>query len=362
VTFNESLHPRGRGEHGGEWIKKVDAKISADMGEKQQRPRVILKPKISQIEVGDKIRVKGWSKSIPVTGKSGDSAITPNGSVPVAKIDKVFPHNGGDSPKPTAVAKAIPKAPAPPKLEPSVPKAPQKPSGQMTVADVGNGKHPHNIPNPDSRPNAPGIQQLGDVMDYQTSIAPNVARHVSVGIRPANDEVFDRSSNASATKVLGVNVHDRGRFGSQQHEIHISEDVADLPSSYMTQQKKSGWFSKSNANTTMEHVASHEFGHSVQVKAGLGPTGDAVDALAKILGVTPPKRDITGTPDYRNMNEWTVKNRVAISKEVSIYGATDVQELMAEIWAEYSQGTSAKPPRRAAKAAGAILHAAVNGA
>src|SRR6266403_1895540 len=36
--FNEALHPRGKGEHGGEWIKKLDAKIGKDLGEAKPAP------------------------------------------------------------------------------------------------------------------------------------------------------------------------------------------------------------------------------------------------------------------------------------------------------------------------------------
>jgi hypothetical protein len=31
--YIESQHPRGKGEHGGEWVKKIDAQIGVDIGE-----------------------------------------------------------------------------------------------------------------------------------------------------------------------------------------------------------------------------------------------------------------------------------------------------------------------------------------
>ncbi len=38
MTFDESLHPRGKGPHGGEWVKKLDSKISKDIGEVKPTP------------------------------------------------------------------------------------------------------------------------------------------------------------------------------------------------------------------------------------------------------------------------------------------------------------------------------------
>lgn len=32
MTWQEELHPRGKGEHGGEWVKKLDSKIGSDLG------------------------------------------------------------------------------------------------------------------------------------------------------------------------------------------------------------------------------------------------------------------------------------------------------------------------------------------
>lgn len=108
MTFNESLHPRGHGAHGGEWIKKLDSKISKDLGEtKAAKPSVILNPSIDQIEVGDKIRPKGWSMSIEVTGKSGNRVHTDQGSIPIERVGKVFPSNKVEAPKGTRVKKEL---------------------------------------------------------------------------------------------------------------------------------------------------------------------------------------------------------------------------------------------------------------
>jgi len=56
VTFNEAAHPRGRGEHGGEWVKKLDSKIAKDLGEISA-----VKPKIKNAEVRN---VRKWNAGI----------------------------------------------------------------------------------------------------------------------------------------------------------------------------------------------------------------------------------------------------------------------------------------------------------
>ncbi len=110
MTWNEALHPRGHGEHGGEWVKKLDSKISKDLGEaKSKKPEVILNPRIDQIEVGDKIRPKGWSKSVLVTGKSGNNVHTDQGTIPIERIGKVFPSNKVEAPK--KFGPGVPKTP-----------------------------------------------------------------------------------------------------------------------------------------------------------------------------------------------------------------------------------------------------------
>lgn len=88
----------------------------------------------------------------------------------------------------------------------------------------------------------------------------------------------------------------------------------------------------------------HEFGHHIHRVFRFRSPAARVD-IAKALGMRPPER---GEP----LKEWFSSQKTWIEANVSKYAATSEQELMAEVWREFSTDPNASPH---IKAAGKIM-------
>jgi hypothetical protein len=69
--WNEAQHPRGKGEHGGEWVKKVSDKIGGDLGEGQTAQSLHLTP--NRNAMGHPGADHFYQRSAANTALSGDA-------------------------------------------------------------------------------------------------------------------------------------------------------------------------------------------------------------------------------------------------------------------------------------------------
>lgn len=347
--WEEIKHPRGKGGKFGagtgskDWVGKLSDRIGREVNASTGQRPVTLNPKISDIHIGDKVRVKGWAKSAEVTGKTGDHVQVSTGTIHISQIQKVLPNNG------TSTVAEV-RAPTPRVKTPVPVKAP---SG--TAIDVGKGKHPHNVSAPAL--NGQGRQKLDAMVEYQRQIIPKIVGNTQTHITHHTDPVFDISGVKG--NILGVNV--RPDFGGKTNEIHINDETITKDRAYHKHLVNSGWNVPSNARSTLEQTTAHEFGHSVHNQIGMEHLQDSFNAMSKALGIAPPKLSKGGVAEGRLFNQWIKDNKDLLAKEVSIYGTTNFNELAAEIWSEFSMGTSVNPARRAAMAAGTVMHEAANG-
>jgi len=101
----------------------------------------------------------------------------------------------------------------------------------------------------------------------------------------------------------------------------------------------SGWSSKC-AHSASESFIAHEYGHHLRQmlnRASQQELKELWSEVAKLAGTKPPFFF-----DVTSLDKWVAKNQDALSKLVSRYGATDHDELLADIWAEYSTNANAR--------------------
>lgn len=139
--------------------------------------------------------------------------------------------------------------------------------------------------------------------------------------------------------------------GYHESAIRVTSKVMD-PSFQVAHIRavNSGWFSKSAPEVTgVENFISHEFGHFMERLAradGLKNIKPFWQSVASEFGLEPPVA-------YNSiiLRSWVAENKAVLAREVSRYGATSSEELVAEIWAEYTGGAA----RPAIKRLGKIL-------
>jgi len=102
---------------------------------------------------------------------------------------------------------------------------------------------------------------------------------------------------------------------------------------------------------SLDNLIAHEYGHHVHdrwlMTAPAKQRKRIVDELCLILGVDPPLHH-----DTNSLMRWGTKHQIAIANRVSKYGSTNILEMMAEVWAEYTLGD---PPRTHIREMGEVL-------
>lgn len=102
---------------------------------------------------------------------------------------------------------------------------------------------------------------------------------------------------------------------------------------------------------SLDALIAHEYGHHVHdrwiVNAPEKVRRKAVQEICSALGVPPPLHF-----DNNSLLRWGATHQVAVTARVSKYGATNILEMLAETWAEYTLGD---PPRPHIKDMGDIL-------
>lgn len=101
---------------------------------------------------------------------------------------------------------------------------------------------------------------------------------------------------------------------------------------------------------SMDALIAHEFGHHVHdrwINGSSRQKKEGWTGLARVLGVPPPRNF-----GNEGLLEWGEKHKTLIANSVSKYGSTNVLEMMAEVWAEYTLGD---PPRSHISDMGEVL-------
>lgn len=101
---------------------------------------------------------------------------------------------------------------------------------------------------------------------------------------------------------------------------------------------------------SMDALLAHEFGHHVHdrwINGSARQKKEGWTGIARGLGVPPPR-------NFGNdgLIEWGEKHKTLIANIVSKYGSTNVLEMLAEVWAEYTLGD---PPRSHISDMGEVL-------
>jgi hypothetical protein len=190
---------------------------------------------------------------------------------------------------------------------------------------------------PRSLDRAKALAELQDGMDLQGRFVPDLARaqHVKyVMFKDDNEDAETLPDNTIAIAPV----------------LLLASQWADDPLS----KEQTGWFTPSDPDVSpVVKAESHEMGHVVASYLGVEARTDMPmwSAVAKSMGTMMPASEYRPGADVAN---WFGRNNDAIAKGVSGYGATSLEEMMAELWAEY---TTSSNPRQAAKIYGDYVRA-----
>jgi len=237
--------------------------------------------------------------------------------------------------------------PAPPREpEPPVPALPDKPPDWF-LAD-------HSI-NSDSLDSLSGTytqeqlarahQQIRDQLNHQARYVPNVVARAKVNVtKPTGGGV--------RSNWLGEHY---GTNGTINIKPEILDSLGDPVKNDRTLVSGQGtWWPPADDKWSLaDTVLAHEIGHGVADR-GLSARYAGPDLWKKIadgIGVMPPMDlEKKSKFDYEQaVNRWIGSNKAKIAREVSDYGSANMNEMLAELWQEYTQSSN---PRAAAKAYG----------
>jgi hypothetical protein len=117
-------------------------------------------------------------------------------------------------------------------------------------------------------------------------------------------------------------------------------------------EKKTNYISKCGQQfDSLDNLIAHEYGHHVHdrwiISAPAKVRKRIIGQLCASLGIDPPLHH-----DNESLLRWGTKHQVAIANRVGRYGSTNILEMMAEVWAEYTLGD---PPRGHIREMGDVL-------
>jgi hypothetical protein len=159
-----------------------------------------------------------------------------------------------------------------------------------------------------------------------------------------------------------------GAYGASRQsqyrtQLHLHSGMwtrADSPAVY-EREKSSGWWVPTDGDVPMgQAVTSHEYGHGVHdelVRAGVMSQMRSNNVASPKLATDPREQEFwrqmsealgvsapATTQDGMNVSGWFRQNQSHIKKTVSTYGGGTVTEMFAELWCEYCNNSSARPP------------------
>jgi hypothetical protein len=148
------------------------------------------------------------------------------------------------------------------------------------------------------------------------------------------------------------------------HEVTIKPEVmtgSNAQRILENGQKTNHWIPADKEHDLATNVMIHEYGHGVHAEMvdrdlmqSLRGGKDTIktseqefwNAFAKTIGASmPPMGKDRGRPAMK-VNFWFGQNRDKIAKAVSRYGASSLNEMLAELWAEYKLSSNPRPPAK----------------
>ena len=170
-----------------------------------------------------------------------------------------------------------------------------------------------------------------------------------------NIKKIEITPKVSSKNALGVHL---AESDATRLEIHPSVFDATAPD-VLKRGVDSGWWVPVGPDDTLtDSVLSHEVGHAVAFKAfralGYPASRDFWNKFTTIANAQPLKsgsvRHLMKAPKGTtpgvlpsDMNAWVRDNKETLAGDVSTYGASDVHELQAELWSEYTSNLSPRP-------------------
>jgi SPP1 gp7 family putative phage head morphogenesis protein len=167
----------------------------------------------------------------------------------------------------------------------------------------------------------------------------------------ANDQIIAIGDPGGGPKIEGITL--LGNMIVLAPHVTAAE-AGDAPRLEQERDQAEKWWVPSDPQYTLaDTTVAHEMGHVAADKATPNLHMDlaAWTIVAKAAGITPPGtvKDVLSGRQRPGIPEWVDGNKAALKDAVSEYGASNLQELEAELWSEY---TMTAHPRSAAKAYG----------
>lgn len=177
--------------------------------------------------------------------------------------------------------------------------------------------------------------QLDEALDRQARLAPNATRKLLRANEMTADEVKEFTRRFGQDAVGG---YVPGEYRMTLHPSAFGE----RSTAALQAEIRSGYSSRIGDGVSgLDGTFAHEFGHHLSyVSRLLGPsrTKGIWDAVADGAGIGRPS-----FYDRASLDRWVAKHKDVLGKSVSRYGVTDSEELLAEIWAEFSTNPNARP-------------------
>lgn len=184
--------------------------------------------------------------------------------------------------------------------------------------------------------NIPGTNgtRILQEMERQSALVPRTANALQRidYADAAMDLKYGVDSNAIAYYVPSEQRIFMQRWGFEDRYVNVT----------FPKEVKTGWCSRVAPGASGDQaVFAHEFGHHVSNMIRRLPYDERKEfwqGIAGDLGTQPPF-----SASIQGLQDWLTANKSKLSVDVSRYGASDPEELLAEIWHEYSKaGTHAR--------------------
>lgn len=179
---------------------------------------------------------------------------------------------------------------------------------------------------------------IRDALTAQAEYAPDTVKSVQVVVTP---QVAEGPGNE--------NRHGSFTYRTGVLQVHPQVFTANNRQEVLDACRTQRWWVPGGVTDKLHHaVISHEIGHGVARIFGQQriPQDKAFwTEFARIANVPPPPNHPMMPNDYQQwfIEEWIKLNKKRLRSRISKYGMTNVDEMLAELWAEYTQSPVPRP-------------------